>query len=337
MRARVPLVHAPTPIVRSKALSSMLGVELYIKRDDVTGGAESGNKLRKLEFLLGDALEQRATCVLTCGGTQSNHARATAIASATLGLRSVLFLRAGDGAGAGEHDGRRELVGNMLLDRLVGAEIRPVSPDEYRDRTRIMADAAHVLTEAGEHPYVIHEGGSSGLGALGYVEAMREVRMQLDHGIAGGAAAFDLVAHACGSGGTAAGVVLGAGEYDVAPQAWAFAVCNDRRHFESEIFRIAAEARSLDPSLKREARLVVDDSAKGPAYAVMSEEQRAFLVRVARSSGVLLDPVYSGKAMFGLAQAIARGAIPRGARVLFIHTGGLPGLLAQGPTFEGAL
>ncbi|WP_394828907.1 1-aminocyclopropane-1-carboxylate deaminase/D-cysteine desulfhydrase [Pendulispora albinea] len=331
MRARIPLIHGPTPIVRSKALSSMLGVELYIKRDDTTGGAEAGNKLRKLEFLLGDAIDRRATCVITCGGTQSNHARATAIAAAGLGLRCILFLRMGDAEGRPEH------IGNMLLDRLVGAEIRPTTAQEYRDRTRIMTDAAHALEDAGERPYLIQEGGSNGLGALGYVEAMRETRLQLDHGIAGGGIAFDVIAHACGSGGTAAGTVLGAGESDVAAQVWSFAVSDNRHHFEQIIARIIDEARALDPSLTREARLVVDDGAKGPAYAVMSEEQRAFLVRVARTSGILLDPSYTGKAMFGLAQAVARGAIPRGARVLFLHTGGLPGLLAQGPNFEGVL
>jgi len=331
VRARISLVHGPTPIVRSKALSSMLGVELYVKRDDVTGGAESGNKLRKLEFLLGDALERKATCVITCGGIQSNHARATAIAAATLGLRSVLYLRVGEDAK------RHEYLGNVLLDRLVGAEIRPISADEYRDRTRIMAEAARALEDAGERPYVIPEGGSNGLGAFGYLEAMRETRLQLDHGIAGGAIAFDVVALACSSGGTTAGVQLGAGESNVAAQVWAFAVSDDRQYIEQVIARVVSEARALDPSLTREAHLVVDDSAKGPAYAVMSEEQRAFLVRVGRVSGILLDPVYSAKAMFGLAQAIARGAIPHGSRVLFIHTGGLTGLLAQGSNFEGAL
>jgi len=339
VRPRVPLVHGPTPIVRSAALSSMLGVDLYIKRDDATAGAEAGNKIRKLEFLLGEALERRATCILTCGGTQSNHARATAIAAAQCGLRAVLFLRKGDGEAANDAEAAsgQALTGNLLLDRLVGAEIRPISREEYADRTRLMAEAAHMLEEAGERPYVIPEGGSNGLGALGYVEAMRETRAQLDHGIAGGAIAFDVVAHACGSGGTAAGIVLGAVECEVAEQVWSFAVCDDRRHFESAIARIVAEARVLDPSLTREASLTIDDGAKGPAYTVMSEEQRAFLVRVARTSGVLLDPAYTGKAMFGLAQAVARGAIPRHARVLFIHSGGLPGLLVQGSSFEGAL
>ncbi len=336
MRPRLPLVHGPTPIVRSAALSSMLGVELFIKRDDITSGVEAGNKVRKLEFLLGEALEQRATCVLTCGGLQSNHARATAVVCAQLGLRCVLFLRtSGESNGAPALDGA--LTGNLLLDRLVGAEVRPVTPAEYRDIARIMADAAHALEDAGERPYVIHQGGSNGLGVLGYVEAMRETRVQLDHGIAGGALGFDVVAHACSSGGTAAGIVLGAGECEVAERVWSFAVSDDRSTIESLVFRLIAEARALEPTLTREAHLVVDEDAKGPAYGVMSEEQRAFLVRVARTSGVLLDPVYSGKALFGVAQAVARGGIPRGARVLFIHTGGLPGLLAQGSTFEGAL
>jgi len=225
----------------------------------------------------------------------------------------------------------------VLLDRLVGAEIRPITPEQYRERNQVMAEAARAFEDAGDRPYVIHEGGSSGLGSLGYVEAMRETRGQLDHGLAGGARGFDVVAHACGSGGTAAGVVLGASEYEVAREVWAFAVCDSRAYFEPVVRRIVAEARALEPSLTREAQLTIDDLAKGPAYAVMSEEQRAFLVQVARKSGVVLDPVYTGKAMFGVAQAVARGAIPRGSRVLFIHTGGLPGLLAQGHLLEGVL
>ena len=333
MRARVPLVHGPTPIVRSRGLSELLGVELFVKRDDATGGAESGNKLRKLEFLLAEALETRRNVVITCGGTQSNHARATAIACAMLGLRCILFLRQGDlepAAGSAP-------TGNVLLDRLVGAEIRPITREQYRDRARVMAEAAQQLEEAGDRPYVIHEGGSSGLGALGYVEAMRETRVQLDHGLGSGARGFDVVAHACGSGGTAAGIVLGAAEFEIARDVWSFAVCDDRAYFEPIIRRIVAEARALEPSLHREAKLTIDDASKGPAYAVMSEEQRAFLVRAARTSGVVLDPVYTGKALFGVAQAVARGLIPRGARVLFVHTGGLPGLLAQGHLLEGVL
>ncbi|HTJ82126.1 MAG TPA: pyridoxal-phosphate dependent enzyme, partial [Polyangiaceae bacterium] len=148
----------------------------------------------------------------------------------------------------------------------------------------------------------------------------------------GGGAPFDVVVHACGSGGTAAGVALGAAAYEVAPEVRAFAVCDDRAYFEATIARIVDEARAIEPSLSGMARLVVDDSAKGPAYAVASPEQKALVVTVARASGLMLDPVYTGKAFFGLVEALRRGELDR-KRVLFLHTGGLPGLLAQASDF----
>ncbi|MDB4995002.1 MAG: putative pyridoxal phosphate-dependent deaminase [Myxococcaceae bacterium] len=325
MRPRLDLIHRPTPLVVPARLSELLGVDLSIKRDDATGGAEAGNKVRKLEWFLADALATKSTVVITCGGTQSNHARSTAILCASLGLRSILFLRRGD---LKDEDATG---GNVLLDRLVGAEIRWIDAAAYADRTSVLANAARELAESGERPYVIPEGGSNGLGSLGYVDAMREVKAQLD---ASSAPRFDVVAHACGSGGTAAGIVLGARQHDVAKQVWSFAVCNDRAYFEAAIARIAAEAKALDPDLGAPADLVVDDRARGPRYGIMSEEQRAFLVLVARTSGVVLDPVYTGKALFGVVRAVERGEIAKGARVLFVHTGGLPGLLAQSATFE---
>jgi D-cysteine desulfhydrase len=337
---RISLVHAPTPLVRRDALDAKLGVKLWIKRDDATGGAESGNKLRKLELLLGDALAKRATVIVTCGGIQSNHARATAIVSAQLGLRCVLFLRVTEGPTSTDRAAPRTALpraGNVLLDRLVGAEIRLITPADYAERAAVMESAAQALARAGERPYVIPEGGSNGLGALGYVDAMREVRAQMAAGLGGGRAPFDVVVHACGSGGTAAGVALGAARWDVAPRVRAFAVCDDRAYFEKVISRIVAEARAHDAELGAPASLVVDDTAKGPAYAVMSPDQRAFLLEIARTSGTILDPVYTGKAMYGLARAIEAGEIPKSARVLFLHTGGLPGLLAQGDDLAEAL
>jgi D-cysteine desulfhydrase len=333
-RPRLHLVHAPTPIVRRPALDAVVGAEIWVKRDDATAGAESGNKIRKLEFLLADALARGAKAVVTCGGLQSNHARATALACAALGLRAVVLLRVPDPARARERP--LDLVGNVLLDALAGAEVRFVSPDEYRQRAGVMEEVRHELGRSGEPAYVIPEGGSNGLGALGYVEAMREVREQMDLGLAGDGP-FDVVAHACGSGGTAAGVALGAALHAVAASAWAFAVCDDAAYFEAAIARIAAEARAHEPALPEPVRLVVDDRSKGPAYAVMNDDQKRFLVEVARSTGLVLDPVYTGKALYGVAQAVARGDIGRGARVLFVHTGGLPGLLAQGEELRGAL
>ncbi len=320
---RLSLVHAPTPLVTRERLSAQLGVELWIKRDDATSGAESGNKLRKLEFLLADAIAKKATIVLTCGGIQSNHARATAIVCAQLGLKCLLFLRVDDISAALPRSG------NVALDRLVGAELRQVTRDEYDDRVNVLELAAKELTAKGETPYVIPEGGSNGLGALGYVEAMREVRSQI-----AAEARFDFIVHACGSGGTAAGIALGASKFKVAETVLTFAVCDDRPYFEVVIARIIAEAQRIDPSLTAYARVIVDDASRGPAYAVMSKEQLVFLRQVARSNGLILDPVYTGKALFGLAQSIERGEVPRGARVLFVHTGGLPGLLADDNVLE---
>lgn len=337
--ARLHLVHGPTPLVKRARLDERFGVDLWIKRDDVTGGAESGNKLRKLELLLADARARGADTVLTCGGIQSNHARATALACAALGLSCVLFLRVdGDAPGpeAAAPRGLLSRTGNVLLDRLAGAEIRLVTHAEYAERTAVMSAAAARLAIEGRRPYVVPEGGSNGLGSLGYVEAMREVSEQLALGL-GGREPFDEIVHACGSGGTAAGVTLGAARYGVARRVRAVAVCDDAAYFERVIAKIVAEARAIDSSLVTPAELVVDDAARGPRYGVMDEAQRRLVVEVARASGVVLDPVYTGKAMHALDLAVKRGAVRRGARVLFLHTGGLPGLLAQGEAFEGEL
>jgi D-cysteine desulfhydrase len=329
---RVPLVHGPTPVVKHRALDDLVGVDLWVKRDDATGGAEAGNKVRKLEWLLGDALARRADTIVTCGGLQSNHARATALVCASLGLKSVLLLRV-------EDPKRTPLpsTGNVLLDRLAGAEVRLISRPEYAERERMMWSVASELSARGRHPYVIPEGGSNGLGALGYVECMRETAEQMRSGLAGGETPFDVVVHACGSGGTAAGIALGASRFAVATSVRPMAVCDDASYFEKTIGRIINEARSWDASLGEAAPMVVDDASKGPAYAVSTAEQRDTIVRVARGSGLVLDPVYSGKAMHGLRAAVDRNDIPRGARVLFVHTGGLAGLLAQGDDFRTEL
>jgi D-cysteine desulfhydrase len=332
---RLHLAHLPTPLLKVRALDERLGCDVWIKRDDATGGAEAGNKLRKLELLLADAIARGCDTVLTCGALQSNHARATALLCARLGLRCVLFLRAAD---VGEP---LSFTGNLFLDRLAGAEIRRITAEEYRERDRWMGDVVRSLSVGGRRPYVIPEGGSNGLGALGYVLAMREVRAQCEAGLSGaypGDHAFDVVAHACGSGGTAAGVQLGARAYRVARRAIAFAVCDDSPTFSRRIESIAREAIGLVPALGGDARGgEIDDRSRGPAYGRATNEQRAFIADVARSAGLVLDPVYTGKALHGVALAIRRGEIALGSRLLFIHTGGLPGLLAEGDAFSAEL
>jgi D-cysteine desulfhydrase len=216
------------------------------------------------------------------------------------------------------------VVGNLMLDYLVGAEVRFITPGEYREREALFASVADELKKRGEVPYVIPEGGSNGLGSLGYVDAMAEVRHQLDAGACGAVREFDAVVHACGSGGTSAGVALGAARHGVAARAHSIAVCDDRAYFDATIARITAEAVALDPMLDPSAQPLVHDAFKGPAYGLASAEQLAFIIEVARKTGLLFDPVYTGKALFGL-----RGLEPKPARALFLHTGGLPGLLAQ--------
>lgn len=328
---RVRLAHLPTPLLKVRALDERLGVDLWVKRDDATGGAEAGNKIRKLELLLGRALEDGCDTVLTCGGVQSNHARATALACARLGLSCVLFLRVADPSAP------LPLTGNVLLDRFAGAEVHRISALQYAERDALMQAAARTLGASGQRPFIVAEGGSSGLGSIGYVLAMRELRTQVDLGLAGPRKPFDVVVHACGSGGTAAGTALGAALYGVAHHTMAFAVCDDRPTFERRIRGIIQEARAIVHGLPSDPPFSVDDTARGPAYAVATEEQRAFIVEVARKSGLVLDPVYTGKAFFGLADAIRRKIIPVGARVLFLHTGGLPGLLADPEPFRSLL
>jgi len=317
---RLALCHTPTPIWHNRALDAWLGFELWVKRDDMTSGAAAGNKIRKLEYLLADALGHGATTIITCGGAQSNHARATALLARELGLKPVLLLRTPTPAVPPES------VGNLLLDRLVGADIRFITPEQYRGRDQLMAEVARELSSQGERPYIIPEGGSNGIGSFGYLSAVEELAEQQSLGDL--PEDLDLLGFACGSGGTAAGVALGLTRFpNVARRAAAFAVCDDRAYFEEIVARIAGEVQALEPTLDAQAalgRLDIYDQFKGPAYGVPSQEQVDFVVNVARVSGLVLDLTYTGKALFGLSHLAER---PR--RALFVHTGGLPGLLAE--------
>lgn len=327
-KPRLPLANLPTPLDRSVALDTLVGAQVFVKRDDLTGGVDGGNKLRKLEFLMAEAVERGATTILTCGAMQSNHARATASAAARLGMKCVLLLWTRDTATGPEKAAPREalgLSGNQLLDRLLGAEIRLISLADYKNRNALLDAQADILRAAGETPYVIPEGGSNGLGSLGYVHAMGEVRVQL-----GAGDPFDEVVVACGSGGTAAGVALGAAKFSVAKRVRAVCVCDDAGYFKAVTDRVIAEARALDATLGDPLEVHFDEAARGPRYGTMSPEQLQFLRRVARETAYVTDPVYTGKALFGLAAAVQRGELSQASRVLFIHTGGLPGLLTAG-------
>lgn len=317
---RVTLARLPTPLEPSRRLGPELGLELLYKRDDLTGLELSGNKARKLELLVADAEVAGADTLVTCGGAQSNHCRATAFAAAKRGLFAVVLLRVPD-------PGRPPpLEANSLLDRLAGAEIRWVSHAEYARRAEVMEAVAAELRAAGRRPYLIPEGGSSSLGSLGYVAAVAELREQLPESWRAGPLT---IAYAAGSGGTGAGIELGLrllGWRDA--KAVGFAVCNDARYFRATIAAICADARRRWPSLPEVPadEIRIDDGFVGPGYAEATEEGLEIIRRAARADGVLLDPVYTGKAMLGLAtRARERGGLPTPRTVLF-HTGGAFGL-----------
>lgn len=329
--ARLSLGHLGTPIVRLPTFDAFCGASVWVKRDDMTGGPEAGNKIRKLEFLLADALEKGANVVVTCGGLQSNHARATAAAAARLGLACELFLR------KTETDAATDGQGNVFLDRLFGARIERITAEAYARRGALLRERASELTRRGARPYVIPEGGSNAVGSLGYVQAMHEIREQIDSVGSELPSSFDAIVMACGSGGTAAGTAVGAKLFELADRIWPIAVCNDSAYFEAAIDRIMGEMGELDPSLARRAEVRVYDGAKGPMYGVSTAEQIDAIAFIARDTGLVLDPVYTGKAAFGLRELVKSGAIAPGSRVLFLHTGGLPGLLAQTGAFRDVL
>ena len=299
--------------------------KIWVKRDDHTGSELMGNKVRKLEYLMAEALAEDATHVITCGGEQSNHARATAFAAAQLGLKSILILRTDD------PENPPEATGNILLDRLVGAELQWISRAAWRDRSRLLADAAERVRRGGDRPYVVPEGGSNALGAWGYLRAMHEIVDDLD-----GIAAPDhpvTVVYACGSGGTAAGLILGAkllGLADRGIRLAAVNVCDDRAYFVDAISRICAEAEAhwqLGANVT-EADIDIVDGHVGLGYARSRPEELATIRDVCRSDGIVLDPVYTGKAFHGMLAELATDPGRFGAAVAFLHTGGLFGLFA---------
>jgi D-cysteine desulfhydrase len=311
-----------------------LGTKIWVKRDDLTGSELSGNKVRKLEYLMAEAVAQQATHVITCGGEQSNHARATAFAAAQLGLRSVLILRTDDPARPPAP------TGNILLDRLVGAELRWISRPAWRERSRLLAEEAERVRVAGGRPYVIPEGGSNALGSWGYLRAIHELTEDLE-----GIAAPDhpvTIVYACGSGGTGAGLVLGAKLLRLEARGIRVAgvnVCDDRAYFVDAIGRICADAeeRWQLPVHVDAADIDIIDGHVGAGYAKSRPEELATIRDVCRSDGIVLDPVYTGKAFHGVVTELRRDPKRFGAAVIFLHTGGMFGLFASPETVAQVL
>ncbi|MDR3457663.1 MAG: D-cysteine desulfhydrase family protein [Verrucomicrobiae bacterium] len=315
---RYPLAHLPTPLEEMPALTRQLaGPKLLIKRDDQTGLALGGNKTRKLEFLLGDALAKGADTLITLGAVQSNHCRQTAAAAAKAGLRCELIL-----------NGKRPDLanGNLLLNEILGANLHWIDRSQRAAKLKELDAQLHAQ---GRKPYLIPVGGSNGVGATGYVVAMQELVAQLkatgrhvDHLLFGSS-----------SGGTQAGIVLGARVAGFTGQLHGLSIDkNDPEHFEyeTEVAQIANDCAAYIGSPVRVSR---DDikmvyGYKGEGYGVVGDLERDAIRLLARSEGIVLDPVYAGRAFGGLVDLIRKGTFKQDETVLFWHTGGAPALFA---------
>ncbi len=310
---RVGLGFFPTPIEALPRLGAELGVAMSIKRDDFSGFGGGGNKVRKLEYLMAEALAAHAQVLITTGGHQSNHARMVAAAACRFGMSSVLVLRGNPPS---------EYQGNLLLDRLFGATLEFLEPTEYFTLVDPRMEAhAEAARGAGRVPYIIPLGGATPLGAIGYVRAVEEMMDQVEQ-------PPDVVVAPVGSGGTLAGLLVGARRHWPGTRVIGISVSRDRPWFQE---RVAGMADACAALLGWDFRFApgdvwVEDGHVGPGYGQPSAGGIASIRRAARTEGVLLDPVYTGKAMDGLTALIGSGAVPRGARVLFIHCGGSPAL-----------
>jgi D-cysteine desulfhydrase len=320
---RISLASLPTPIERLTRMSARLGVDLWIKRDDRTGSDLTGNKVRKLEFLLAEAVAAGATVTLTCGGLQSNHARATVVASKRLGLQAHVLLRGTP---------PETLAGNYLMCHLLGAHIEHITAEQYGRRDQLLAERAEALRARGERPYVVPEGGSNGLGAHGYAVAMGEIEAQAD----ALETAFSTVVTAVGSGGTVAGLVAGyAARPQRRPRPLAVPVCDSAAYFRARVSQVLADMRKRELPVAPEAHpdgALWQDGFVGAGYGRATPGALEAMAELAGEEGVLLDPTYTGKAWHALTALARQGSPVLGKRVLFLHTGGLLGLMARGGT-----
>ena len=309
--SRIELALSPTPIMKLERVSRRLGVELYVKRDDLTGLLESGNKVRKLEFLVADALDQGADTLITVGTMQSNCCRAVAAVAARIGLRAVVAVK---GARPAVYDG------NLLLNRMLGAEVRYLTNEEFASYPVALEAIAEDVRRRGGRPYVIPESGSNETGALGYLECAVELAEQIGHG----APRFDTVAIAAFSGGSQAGLLMGkqlAGlPSEIVSVPIAFAADHVRSYVAETIERAM---QRYGFALEVPKTIHILDGYQGVGRSGVDDAELSLLIQMAREEGLMLDPVYTAKALGGLIDTLQRDAKALGQRICFIHTGGI--------------
>lgn len=312
---RQPLATLPTPLEEAPRLSAELGIRVLFKRDDLTGFALGGNKARKLEFLIADALAGKCDTLVTGGGTQSNHARMTAVAARKFGMDVTLVFF-----------GARppEANGNLLLDELLGAELVYANTDDKIETERLIERITLEMQARGKKPYRIPLGGSTVLGCCSYMLAVNELLNQLQDR----AIQPDHVLITTGSCGTHSGVLAGMKYYGASIPVYGIAVSRKKDECVERIRDLVRRTGEfLDhPLALGDGDVQVDDAYLGPGYAIPTEEGNQAIRTVARLEGIFLDPVYTGKSMAGLMDLVRRGDIKRGSTVVFWHTGGVPGL-----------
>lgn len=339
---KINLANLPTRIHLLEKLSAQLGKEVYLKRDDETGIELSGNKVRKLEYALAEAQRQGAQVLITCGALQSNHARATAVAAAKLGLESVLVLMEG-----GQQSPPN---GNYLLDQILGSRIIIISQEDYQENlARIMEDLKKEYEAQGKGAYILPIGASNGIGMFGYLEALEEIiEQEKDLEVQ-----FDAIIDTVGSAGSYAGLVVGNALFQGKHDIIGISIGADAEYFRDRSFEIIEEgcrylSHGLDQPISpaslgiKKEELMIIDAHRGEGYAQNAPEDYDFIRDFAQLEGVFLDPVYTGKAMKGLVQEIkdAQAGKPSEIgnfafykKILFIHTGGLYGLFPKAGGF----
>jgi D-cysteine desulfhydrase len=321
---RIALANLPTRIEKLARLSDDLeGPEIYIKRDDLTECGASGNKIRKLEFVIADAIENGADTLITCGWTHSNHARATAIIAARLGMKCVLVLR---GTRSDQYEG------NLFLDKLMGAEVRYVTPEDYERRYELMEEITEELKNKDRKGYPIPSGATNELGLWGYIKAAQEINEQLKHK----KLKIDAIITPVGTGGVYAGLIIGKAIFDLDSIIYGVNVEENEAYFKNAVYELVEKWQKkygTDIKIFKEDIKIIDGYV-GLGYGISSLHERETIKMVAQKEGIILDPVYTGKAFHGLIEEIKRGRFKKGEKVLFIHTGGIFGLIGAANEFE---
>jgi L-cysteate sulfo-lyase len=318
---RVPLAHLPTPLEFLPRLTKHLGgPNVYVKRDDCTGLGTGGNKTRKLEFLMADAIKKKADVIITQGAVQSNHARQTAAAAAKIGMKCELVFekRVADATTAYKESG------NVFLDKLFGANIHEVANGS--DMTKEMEDLSDQLRERGSSPYIIPGGGSNPIGALGYVDCVIELIAQAKSKDI----TFDSIIMATGSAGTQAGLVVGSKITKSNIPVLGIGVNAPKEAQEEKVFKLASDLSDFMglSNLVSRDDVVANCDYVGDGYGIPTPEMNKALLQLARLEGLLFDPVYSGKGLAGMIDLIGKGYFENQKNIVFIHTGGAAGLFA---------